>query len=315
MRSFLSIFGIIISLLLFYTGICLGQEPRFPEKPPQHEHMQEIRREIEELKKMAEMARKKGQREKLEMAMQKIRQLENKLQDMERRVRPPKPGMPPLEGPPPHEPRKAEELRRRLHEIEMKMAEAKKRKDLKLLEKLKRESEDISRMLEEFDRHRQPERELSEEEIDKVIEWLEKHEPETLEKLEQFREREPEAFYHFLREMFEKMQRMEEMRERDPQGYERMMETRKLEKQVWEQVEKYKHSMKPEDKKAIEAKLEEILSRLFDLKQAQHKAEIEQLEKEVTKLKEMYQKNLEHKKEIIQERVKELTGKKRPFDW
>jgi hypothetical protein len=42
---------------------------------------------------------------------------------------------------------------------------------------------------------------------------------------------------------------------------------------------------------------------------------MEELEKELAKLREIYRRNQENKEEIIKERLKELTGKKRPFDW
>lgn len=285
-----------------------------PDRPDEvRRQMERLRREIEELRKKAELAKRHGEPAMVEDIMQEIKERERRLREMERRMRP-GPERPRREGPPGPSPDEMEEIKREIQRLHEEARKAKERGDPDEAEELLRRAEEFERRL-----HRPegppPEREFSEEDMEKVVGWLEENEPETLEKLERLREHNPEAYYHFLRETFEKMMHMAEMQKRDPEGYKRMTEIRKLDRLVWELAEKHKHADSAEQKAEIAAKLEKTLSRMFDLKQAQHKAEIENLEKEVAKLKEIYDTNQQNKEAIIKERLRKLTGKNHSFDW
>jgi len=330
MRFFILLsIGIAILLCLAINSASAQDRPaplRRPERPERdtgemrepemgrkiQERMEKTRREIENLRRKAGMAKKHGQKEELEKLTHEIRRLEETLHELERQAHSLRPDGPRPERP--HmDPEQAEEMRRNIERLEREIEKARERGDEKRARELMREIEEIKRNWHRPEEH--PEPEFTEEDIARVLEWLEKNEPETLEKLERLRDREPDAYYHFLRELFGKMEHMEKMKEHDPEGYARMNEMHKLDRKIWELVKKQKESKTKEESEKIISQLKEALSRLFDLKQAQHKAEIEDLEKEVAKLKEFYQKNQDHKKEIIEERLKELSGKKRSFDW
>ena len=279
--------------------------------------IENLRREIDRLHEAAGEAEERGEHDKVAALREKAGQLERKIQDLERQLPPkgPRPGPPHGEGPPRLSPEEVEDVKRKIQRLVEEAAAAKEQGEGERAEKLMHEAKELEEMLRRRHRPPRPERELSEKDIEKVMKWLRENEPEMLEKLEGFREREPGAYYHFLREVFMKMERMEEFKKRDPEGYKRMIETSKLDKKIWELMKKYKHAESDEARDKIKAELKQVLSRLFDLKQAQHKAEIEELEKEVAKLKEIYKHHKENKEQIIEERLKELTGKKKPFDW
>ncbi len=274
------------------------------------ERMAELRREIDRLHSDADKAKKHGKHDQAQELLREAKQLERKLHELERQDRRgPRPEMPP-----PLDPEKVEELKREIEEIRREAHEAKERGDHEEAEDLMREAEALERKL-HARKGPPPEHDFSKEEIEEVLEWLQEHEPETLEKLERLREHEPGAYYHILRELFEKMRHMAKLRERDPEGYKRMVGIRKLDREIWKLAGEYKDADSEKAKEKIAAQLKEALAKLFDLKQAQHKAEIAELEREIAKLREIYKHNQEHKEKIVAERLKKLTGKNHDFDW
>jgi hypothetical protein len=277
------------------------------------QRLEEMRRQLNAMREEARAAGERGEADRAEELTREADLLERKLREMERMgPRPPKPPLEGQPGPPPEEIERLERKIQALHEEAMKAREA---GDNDEAERLLREADELSNRLRPPRGEQEPRRELTEEDIDKVLEWLKEYEPETLEKLNDLREREPDGYYHFLREMFGKMMRMEEMRERDPEGFKRMTDMRNANRKIWELAEKYRNTDDEEQKTKLEAQLKQALAQIFDLKQAQHKAEIEQLEKEVAKLKEIYERNQQRKDAIVTDRLKELTGKKGSFDW
>jgi DNA repair exonuclease SbcCD ATPase subunit len=288
------------------------QEPEIDRKEwdeERQERMEELREEIQDLRKEAEIAKGRRHHEKAKNLMHEVKELERELHEIEKEKWPPRP-----KGPPPPSPEEVEKIKRQIHRLREEAREAEERGDEEAAEEKMRRAEELERKLRPPGRPH-PGEKLSEDEIEEVLNWLEKHEPETLEKLERLREREPGAYYHFLRELREKMRDMDELRKRNPKEYKRLVELRKLDRKVWELIEEHKEADSDEDRAEIKGKLKDTLSKLFDLKQARHKAEIAELEKEIAKLKEIYKYNQEHKEQIINDRLKELTGKKRPFDW
>ncbi len=281
------------------------------------DEMEKLRDEIGRMHEDADRARQRGDNAKAEELMKEKKKLERKLRELERQLPPkgPRPGPPLGEGAPGMPPEEVEEIKREIQRLVEEAAKAKEQGEKEKAENLMREAKGLEERLRRERRPVRPEREFSEKDIEKVMKWLKENEPETLEKLEGLRKREPGAYYHFLHEVFMKMEQLEDLKKRDPEGYKRMVDIRKLDRKIWELVEKYKHTEGKEACDKIKAELKETLSKLFDLKQAQHKAEIAELEKEVSKLKEIYKHHQENKSEILEERLKELTGKKRSFDW
>jgi hypothetical protein len=70
-----------------------------------------------------------------------------------------------------------------------------------------------------------------------------------------------------------------------------------------------------EDKEKLRAKLESVLDKAFVDRQKRHEKEIENLEAQVKKLKEMVAKRSKNKREIIEERIKELERNVAGLGW
>lgn len=64
-----------------------------------------------------------------------------------------------------------------------------------------------------------------------------------------------------------------------------------------------------------EKQLKTKLSKLFDLRELDRQEEVKLLEKELSELKEALQFRLKNKSEIVERRLKELTGESKYLDW
>ncbi len=69
------------------------------------------------------------------------------------------------------------------------------------------------------------------------------------------------------------------------------------------------------DKEKLRDKLKDVLNKAFDARQKQHEQEIAALEKQIDRLKKMVEKRQENKKEIIEERTKQLLREAQGLGW
>jgi hypothetical protein len=69
------------------------------------------------------------------------------------------------------------------------------------------------------------------------------------------------------------------------------------------------------EKEKLRDKMKEVLDKAFDERQKRHVKEIEQLEAQIKKLKEMVEKRKKNKEEIIEERIKQLQREAAGLGW
>ncbi len=69
------------------------------------------------------------------------------------------------------------------------------------------------------------------------------------------------------------------------------------------------------EKEKLRDKMKEVLDKAFEERQKRHEKEIEQLEAQVKRLKEMVAKRKEAKREIIEERIKQLQREAAGLGW
>ena len=69
------------------------------------------------------------------------------------------------------------------------------------------------------------------------------------------------------------------------------------------------------DKEKLKEKLKEMLGKQFDDRQKRHEKEIEALEAQIKKLKDMVAKRQENKKDIIDDRTKQLEREAKGLGW
>jgi Spy/CpxP family protein refolding chaperone len=92
-------------------------------------------------------------------------------------------------------------------------------------------------------------------------------------------------------------------------------EEMELTRQANDLVRKLGEAKGDAEKEKIKTKLSEVLEKQFDIRQKRHTSEIEALENQVKKLKELVQKRQENRKEIVSKRLDQLQREALGLGW
>jgi hypothetical protein len=151
---------------------------------------------------------------------------------------------------------------------------------------------------------------------DEARAWLKENEPETSRQVARLEEegRRQEAM-ELLLEAEGRRREMEDVKRRDPQGYERMASMRRLERESIELAEKLRPSSAGAAREEGVKKLNDLLGRLFDLREEARAREISELKRRIDELEKSLSGRKASKDRIIEKRRKELLGEKVDEDW
>ncbi len=151
---------------------------------------------------------------------------------------------------------------------------------------------------------------LTSEQEQETITYLQKVRPEQSERLIRLKDLRPQQYRTFLSRAYREMRYMNEIKVNNPDRYERLRGEKQLESETQDLAAQYKRTNDDTEKEHIETEMLELLGRLFDMRQVNREEEIVRLEKRLAQLKEAQSERQSHKDEIVQRRLKELTGDK-----
>jgi hypothetical protein len=161
----------------------------------------------------------------------------------------------------------------------------------------------------------QAEQQLTREMERQVLEYVSKYHPERLKQLEQLRTDRPVFYRRALVRFSREMNTMNRLKQEDPERYQELLEENKLDAESLDLAQQYKDASNEAEKEAIRKKLEDLLNRIFELRQKNRQQEIERLEKRIAGLREQNAKRLDMKDEIVQRRLLQLLGEKNVLEW
>ncbi len=160
-----------------------------------------------------------------------------------------------------------------------------------------------------------PPRQLSDEEVAEVLEFLRGWDPYRVQRLEQFRERNPHDYMRTLQESYFEMKRVQEMQKSNPEAFEEMKKERGLEMQSFQLGEQIRKSEDAAEKDKLKADLKPVLEQLFDVREKHKDQEIARLEEDLKRLKEQVEKRRKNKESVVERRLRELSGEQPDDDW
>jgi hypothetical protein len=156
-----------------------------------------------------------------------------------------------------------------------------------------------------------PFHQISEKEEERLLQELNQELRENLKELKKINK---EEYIELLRESQYRNMRYPFATKREKSMLQREKEIFELE--VTARVLSQKYSkQKSVDKGKIKTELSTTLSKLFDLKEMNRKSQVEELEKQLTELKNELQVRSKNKEEIIRRRIQELLGEDDYLDW
>ena len=145
--------------------------------------------------------------------------------------------------------------------------------------------------------------------------------PELAEHLQWLREREPEHYQAELRRAFQEVEELEKLREENPEQFELTREDRRLCREADRLAEQCRRSEGP-GREELRSNLNDVVTRLFDLRLARMEREIKHKERELVEVERMLRRQLEvlharseHRGDLIRRRVLEYLGETDLEDW
>jgi len=156
---------------------------------------------------------------------------------------------------------------------------------------------------------------LTEEQEDEVMEFLYKTDKRRAEMLGKIKDSDPKDYRRQLSLAFREMRELKRLQEDDPERYERVIKEKELNYHSYVLMGEYKKAKDEEKKTKIRNDLIKLLDELFDLRQLNREEEIERLEKRIAELKEINNKRLENKENIVLNRLATLLKEDRGLEW
>ena len=135
-----------------------------------------------------------------------------------------------------------------------------------------------------------------------ILAWVQKNDPDSYRRLNRLKHEDARLYLGQL----VRVARMMERSERDPEVVARHKEMRQVERQFREAALEFK-DLEAKEQKAMKAELESLAGVLFELRQAERRAHLEQLEHRIEELGVEIEERAQDRKRIIEEFVEQQT--------
>jgi len=101
---------------------------------------------------------------------------------------------------------------------------------------------------------------------------------------------------------------IERIKDEDPEMYALMKGDQDLERETFDLSNRFRQTMKSDDREKIKAELQAAVEKHFEIRQQRRELELKRLEEQLKRMKDSVAKRLAEKEPIIEQRIKELTG-------
>jgi uncharacterized membrane protein YccC len=156
---------------------------------------------------------------------------------------------------------------------------------------------------------------LSPEQRQKFMEFLREYDPRVLQQLKKIQAERPGEFGQRLSGEWRRLAQLMVLRVKDPKLFDALIKHRDLSRESRELASSVRAAKTEEEKEALREELAENLNQIYDLQQEMWEEKIAALEKRLNELREMLEKRAQHRGEIIERRIKELTGEEEYLNW
>ena len=148
-----------------------------------------------------------------------------------------------------------------------------------------------------------------------ALDFLQIIAPFRVEELQALKQVNPPEFQQRVREILDVKHRLDFAKKNDPQRYELMLQETRMEQETQQRGEQYRRARTDEEKNRIGQELQQLLDRLFDVKEKNKELEIKRLEEQLAKLKNTIAERKKNKSQIVAARMEELTDERNSLRW
>jgi len=148
-----------------------------------------------------------------------------------------------------------------------------------------------------------------------IIQFWQENDPEGIEELRHHLAAHPHQRGEIVRRLAEETRKLAETRRKDPEAFELVIQQRRLDRHVRKLGGQLREAKEQPDNERTAGELRATLDQLFEVREVLREREIKGLEKRIEELREFAKKRRAHKAEIIDRRIKELSGELDYLKW
>jgi Spy/CpxP family protein refolding chaperone len=155
---------------------------------------------------------------------------------------------------------------------------------------------------------------LTDEQIEQILEVVEDYRPEMAEQISEMRERDPQRAEQLLRRAMMFVRPMVQMKQVDPEGYELHLRDAKLDRESRELARRVR-AADGREADDLRAQLREVVAQHFDVRQRIRERKLAALEKQIDELRTQIETRAESRDQLVDQRYGELTGQSQRPEW
>jgi hypothetical protein len=178
----------------------------------------------------------------------------------------------------------------------------------------KQQQQELQRLYEEL-RIKQNLEKVRESEINPLMEFYKESAPELLKELQYLKENDLPRYNTELKYLYQDMLMLERIKDTQPDRFKESLEMRRLDGRSRRLSRLYLESKSDDEKEDLVQDLRHTLGQLFELREKERVREMQRISEKLEKLKVETKLRRENKEQIVENRIKELTGQKSVFEW
>jgi len=148
-----------------------------------------------------------------------------------------------------------------------------------------------------------------------AVEFIQLDSPDKIPHLKLLKHDNSNEYYQILGHSLKEKRQLEYIKIKDPAHFERLKKERELERQSHDLARQCRELKDKQKQTKLQKEMRLLLDQLFELREERKKNEIQNLENELNRMKEINQKRRQNKETIIQRHLEELCDSAEAFAW
>lgn len=156
-------------------------------------------------------------------------------------------------------------------------------------------------------------RDVTEDQIQKILDFVAKYMPWRQEELREMRAKDPQRFRMTCQRLRFEVAQLLRLKESDEGAFQKAIEERRLHRQAADLAARLRTTDDPKAREELTRELRKTFDRIFDLEMVTHEAQIRGIEERLEVLRRDLRDRAEHRRQIVEQRVKDaLEGRPDP---
>ena len=156
---------------------------------------------------------------------------------------------------------------------------------------------------------------VTEEQEQLALEFVRATHPNGEQWLTRMKQRSPDRYNMIIRGILFRRAQLNELRTVDSLAYNREIRIMQIGGQIRTQKQAYRRASDDETRNSVRTQVDSLLSELFDLREAEKRAEIEHMAREVERLRQVVEQRHNNKADIVRRKLEETLGERDDMEW